>query len=534
MTMNNIFSKIALTIATVGVLSVSCTDDLNRFPANKSTSDIVYSDFDGYFGAATKVYASLALTGNKGAAGEADIKGIDEGNYTSFVRGLYYMQTLPTEESLCTWLQDDGIEGINSINFSPNNPVIKGFYYRCGVNITFANDFIRNSADGILDGKGFSEDEKQKILTLKDEVRFLRAYNYWIMLDLFGNPPFFTEDHKLGTLPIQTNRKDLFNYLESELLTISGEQGKLGEPRSQATGRVDKAAAWALLSRLYLNAEVYVGQAKYTEAATYAKKVIDAGYGLMSNYEYLFLADNNTDNDETVFMISFNGNQTKTFGGTTFLINCGFNASIQSEYGLNYGISTNAGWGGMRSRAELSNKFAQGDKRNLFVGKVVSIDDVTDFTQGRATYKYRNINRNGNAGSNSEFADNDFPVFRLAEMYLTYAEAIKRGGTGNASEALTNLNKLRERAFGGNSKNYASFGQVTLDEILNERARELYWECQRRTDLIRYNYFTSSDYVWEWKGNVRNGRGVSSHLNLYPIPSSELVSNTNLKQNSGY
>lgn len=531
---NNKFYKYIFSIAIAGLLTASCTSDLDRFPANKSTSEVVYSDLDGYRGAATKVYASLALTGNKGPAGEADLQGIDEGSYTSFIRGLFYLQELPTEDALCTWLQDMGIEGLNSLNFSPDNPVIKGTYYRVGINITFANDFIKNSAQNILDSKGFSDSDKQEILQFRDEVRFLRAYNYWVMLDLFGNPPFFTEDHVLGSLPQQTNQADLFKYIESELLDVTGAAGHLKEAHTQVYGRADKAVAYALLARLYLNAEVYTGQARYSDAAKYAKLVIDAGYSLMPNYEYLFLADNNLNNPEVILSVNFDGEQTKTYGGTTFLINCGFNALIQSENNLNYGISTNAGWGGIRSRAQLSKKFVQGDKRNLFVGDEIEINDVTKFLEGRATYKYRNINRNGVNGSNSEFADNDFPLFRLAEMYLTYAEAVKRGGAGSAQDALNYMNLVRERAFGGTSKNYNSFSAVSLNEILDERAREFYWECQRRTDLIRYNYFTSSNYVWEWKGNVKNGRGVGAQYNLYPIPSSELVSNTNLKQNTGY
>lgn len=531
---NYIYTKIIFVLIAIGILATACTDDLNRYPANKTTEDIVYEDMDGYNAAASKIYASLALTGNKGAAGEPDIAGMDEGSYTSLVRSLFYLQELPTDEALCTWIQDLGVEGVNSINFSGENPIIRGMYYRLGINITFANDFIKQCDESTLNSKGFTSSQKQELFELRDEVRFLRAYFYYMMIDLFGNPPFFTETHKIGTLPAQGTRKQVFEYIESELLDIVGTNGYIREPQDQEYGRASKGAAWALLARLYLNAEVYAGEAHYTEAAEYAEKVINAGYSLKSNYEHLFLADNNLNNPEIILPINFDGVQTKSFGGTTFLINCAFNAEIQKTYNLNYGISTNAGWGGIRSRAQLSQKFNSSDKRNLFVGDVETIDQITDFMEGKATYKYRNITSTGTPGSNSEFADTDFPAFRLAEMYLIYAEAVVRGGAGSTANALSYMNLLRERAFGNSSNNYNTFAQLSLDELLDERARELYWECHRRSDLIRFNYFTTSNYIWEWKGNVKEGRAVDSYFNLYPIPNTDLASNTNLQQNTGY
>lgn len=533
-----IYSKLTLLFLAI-VFLASCTSDLDRFPPNKSLEEQVYKDYDGYRGAAAKVYAAMALTGTKGPAGDAakgepDISGIDEGNYTSFIRGLFYAQELPTEEALCAW-SDTGVDGMNTINFSGDNIIIKGLYYRIGINITYANDFIKHASESVLDSKDLTTEEKQDILAFRDEVRFLRAYYYSLMVDLFGNPPFFTEDHTLGNLPQQGTRLDVFNFIESELLDISGEGGYLKAPRTNEYGRADKAAAWALLSRIYLNAEVYSGSQRYTDAITYSKKVIDAGYGLMPNYEHLFLADNNLNNPEIILSVNFDGNQTKSYGGTTFLINASFNAQIQKDYNLNYGISSNAGWAGIRSRSNLFDMFEAGDRRNLLVGEQAEIDDVKQFMEGKATYKFRNITVNGNNGSNSEFADTDFPIFRLAEVYLNYIEAVVRGGQGGSSaDAVNYMNLLRQRAFGNNSKNVNSLSQISLNELLKERARELYWECQRRTDLVRFDSFTSSSYVWEWKGNVKNGRGVSSHYNLYPIPNSELISNPNLKQNVGY
>ena len=128
--------------------------------------------------------------------------------------------------------------------------------------------------------------------------------------------------------------------------------------------------------------------------------------------------------------------------------------------------------------------------------------------------------------------------FRLAEMYLIYAEAVLRGGSGgDANTALMYINKIRGRAYDNNPNSTA--GNITpseldLDFILDERARELMWEGFRRTDLIRYNRFTTSDYLWSWKGGVRNGAAVDSKFRLFPIPTTDLLANPNLKQNPGY
>ncbi len=523
--------NIIYTILSVFICT-SCVDDLDRFPVNNSTGDEVYSTFAGYKEAVAKVYGSYTLTGNRGPAGDPDIVGLDEGNYAGFLRSFFNHQELPTDEAMCIW-NDDGIAGLNYINFSSENPFTRGFYNRCIMIVMYANDFIRNSDPATTSEKGFTEDQIKEIRHFNAEARFLRALAYWVLMDIFGNPPFADENTPLDVLPQQINRKDLFKYVENELLDI---QNLLIDARQNEYGRADKSAAWALLARLYLNAEVYSGERKYTEAITYSQKVIDAGYSLKDTYEYLFLADNHLNNNEVILSINYDGIRTKSFSGMTFLINCAFNAGLQTDYNLNYGITTNPGWGGVRARKGLTARFdKENDKRFLFVGETEDIEDAGDFRQGLATYKYRNITSSGTNGSDTEHADNDYPLFRLPEMYLIYAEAIKRGGTGGSdSNALGYMNKLRERAFGNANHNYDDFGYVSLDEILNERSRELYWECQRRTDLIRFNMFTTSDYIWAWKGGAKEGRAVAEKYNLYPIPSTDIMANPNLKQNPNY
>ena len=116
-------------------------------------------------------------------------------------------------------------------------------------------------------------------------------------------------------------------------------------------------------------------------------------------------------------------------------------------------------------------------------------------------------------------------------MYLIYAEAVKRGGTGGTeAQALIYLNALRSRA----QVTAAPLGFYTLDYIIDERARELHWEGFRRTDLIRYDRFTEGTYLWPWKGGVKGGTGVAATRKLFPLPDSEIAANPNLTQNAGY
>ena len=252
------------------------------------------------------------------------------------------------------------------------------------------------------------------------------------------------------------------------------------------------------------------------------------------------LADNNLNTSSTgefIFTINYDGLHTQGYGGTTFLVHAGVGGSMPASA---FGIS--GGWSGTRATKNLPELFPDypnfttiTDKRAEFYtsGQNPEISNITDFTNGLGVTKYRNVKRDGSPGSSQDFADVDMPLFRLAEMYLIYAEAVKRGGGGDESTALGYINALRTRAYGNTSGNIDA-GQMTLDFILNERGRELYWEGFRRTDLIRFNKFVEGSYLWPWKGGVASGTGVSAIRKLYPIPSRDINSNTNLVQNTGY
>ena len=526
----NIF-KIVITAGFLVGSFASCTKKLDLLPTNDVTASQVYSTPTGYKEAFAKVYGSFALTGNQGPAGNGDIQGIDEGT-SDFLRLWWKAQELSTDEAVVSW-GDPGIQDFHNMNWSSSNPMLTGLYYRSYYQITLCNDFINQSSDANLTTRGITGTDADAIRQFRTEARFLRAFQYWVILDVFGTGPFATEKDALGSvLPKQATRTDLFNYVESELKAIDA---TLVAARKNEYGRADQAAEWALLARLYLNAQVYTGTAHWADAITYSKKVIDAGYSLISNYTQLMLADNNLNTSEFIMTINYDGLKTQNYGGTTFLTHAPVGGSMSAA---TFGID--GGWAGLRTTKNLPALFPDvtgtADKRSQFytAGQNLDISDLTQFTDGYAVTKYRNKTRAGVAGSSATFVDIDFPLFRLAEQYLIYAEATTRGGTGgDAALALTYINNLRARAYGSTAGNITS-SQLTTDFILDERARELYWEGFRRTDLIRYNKFVENTYVWPWKGGVKGGTGVDAYRKIYPIPSADISSNTNLTQNTGY
>lgn len=625
--MKNIFKSL-LYILSLSIV-VSCHDDLNQSPIDPDsfTEENVFASVNEAKGALAKLYASLALTGQNGPAGSPDIADIDEG-FSQFSRMLFNLNEITTDHAVVGW-GDPGLPDLHGMYWSSSNDFTEAMYYRLAQAVSFSNSFIKNASE-------LSGDEVNVFIA---EARFLRAYAYYNLLDLYGNVPLTTE---ISTdLPTQSNRTELFNFIESELMEI--ESILLA---SNEYGRVDNVAAHALLSRLYLNAEAWTGQDRYADCITYSQNVINSGYTLNMNdangngtaYDELFMADNDVNGaqNEFIFTLNFDGMQSQTYGGTTFLVHAAIGGSMNPG---NFGV--NGGWGGLRTTKNLVNQFAvdldalnsslgsqsdwglvgsatpngwngpdvemfqtgpqefsiyaelvsgelkfrfnedwgnnfgdngndgtlesgganipisagtyfivmdlgsgtytispfSSDKRGMFYsdGQNLEIESIPPFEDGYAVTKWTNIDSNGNQGSDSSgnFVDTDIPLIRLAEIYLNYAEATLRGGGGDTNTAVSLVNQIRERGFGGTSGTISS-GDLTLDFILDERSRELYWEGLRRTDLIRYNRFTSSTYLWPFKGNEPTGVGVDEYRNLFPLPANVVAINSNLTQNEGY
>lgn len=535
---NRMLIKI-LTAFVVIATATSCAKKLDLSPVNDLTPATTYNSASGYKMVLAKLYGTLSITGNQGPAGSPDIGGgLDEGSQVAFIRMFFNCQELPTDEAIVSW-NDQTIHDFHDLKWTSSDPFIKGIYARPIYNVTLINEYLRESTDEKVAARGITGTDAADIKKSRAEARFLRAFNYWVMLDLFGKSTFIDETNLVGTdLPGEKSRADLFAYIESELKAIDAD---LAPVKTIEYGRVDQGASWALLARLYLNAQVYTGTAKYTEAITYAKKVIGGGYSLHSNYPQLFMADNNKRKDEFMFAINCDGLHTQAYGNTTFLTHAP-SGDDHDEYGVG------SGWSGYRATKGLADLFpdlsGNTDKRALFTTSKfaptpaqIAISDVSDFKNGLHVMKFRNIRSDGGAVSDvkREFADVDFPIFRLPEMYLIYAEAVMRGGSGgDVTTALGYLNIIRARA-GATAFNASDL--VTNDAnrtILSERGRELYWEGHRRTDLIRYGLLTTSTYLWPWKGGVSSGTGVDSKYNLFPIPATNLTANTNLTQNAGY
>ncbi len=527
--MKKIFN-ITLMIAGLALIIMSCTKDLDTVPLDDdvTTAATVFDDPAAYKEILAKLYAGHAVSGQEGPSGNGDISGIDEG-FGQYLRAWWYHQELPTDEAVIGW-NDQTIKDFHWQEWGSGDVFVAAMYYRIFYQISICNEYIRETSDGKLSERGVSGDLLAQVKNYRAEARFLRALSYFHAMDLFANVPFVTEEDAVGAFfPEQIQRVDLFNYVETELKDI---EDKLIEPRTEYA-RADKATVWSLLAKIYLNAEVYTGTAKYTECATYCDKVINAGYSLNTSYQNLFLADNDQNNNEQIFSVAFDGNATQTWGGTNFIIHAAIGGDMNpSDFGFG------GGWGGTRTTSALVDKFPDEtgdiDGRAMFwtEGQNKEIVNISEFTDGYAITKWKNVKSSGAGGSSIDFADTDFPYFRLADIYLMYAEAAVQGAA-DMGTAVNYVNMLRERAYGDNTGNIST-GDLNLNFILDERARELYWECTRRTDLVRHGKFTGGDYLWPWKGNVADGRSTDSKFDLFPIPSSDIGANPNLQQNNGY
>jgi starch-binding outer membrane protein, SusD/RagB family len=532
MAMKSIFNKtISAVVVASMVLLTACIGDLDTVPIdpNLVTSGTVYKDFDNYKLVLAKCYAGLVLTGQQGPSGNADLSGLDEG-FSQYLRELWYIQELTTDEAVIGW-NDGSLRDYAEMDWSSANEFIAVMYSRIFYQITLCNEFIAQSSPSKVSGYGFSEAQKEEIALYRTEARFLRALSYYHAIDMFGNVPFVTEADGVGSyLPKQIDRAELFTYIETELKDI---EGSLLAPGENEYGRVDQAAAWMLLARLYLNSEVYGGGNHYNDCVTYCNKVITSDvYSIPDNYATQFMADNNTSTG-IIFAVPHDGTNTQSWGGTTFLIHASMVGTMNVA---DFGITS--AWSGLRIKPTLVALFPSdnSDKRKMFYtsGQTLDVLDMFTATNGYGSMKWSNMTSAGVAGKNSTYCDTDWPLFRLSDAYLMYAESYLRGATSaTAGNALNYVNLVREKAYGGASGDITS-GDLTLSFILAERGREFWWEGYRRTDLIRFGLYTGGTYLWQWKGASFAGVATDSRFKLLPIPDADMSANPNLVQNDGY
>lgn len=527
--------KSVLVVFTLAFFMQSCDDRLNLEPEDsRLTAEVAFDDPAAYKQFLAKLYAGISLSGQEGPAGAPDLAGLDEG-FSNYLRLYWKMQELTTDEAVIAW-NDGTIQDLHGQVWTSGNEFIRTMYSRLLYQVALTNEYLRQTTDAKLDERGVGAGLRVEIQTYRAEARFLRALTYWHAMDLFANPPFVTENDPIGAfLPPQIQRADLFDYVEAELLDILDD---MEAPRANEYGRADRGAAWMVLAKLYLNAEVYTGTSRYADVITYTNNIIGAGYSIPNTpYFHSFLADNdsNGSQEEVIFTIPFDGLNTQAFGGMTFLTHAPVGGSMNpADFGIN------GGWFGVRATPTFIEQFP--DEENSADGRALIYTDgqnkdittIATFTDGYALSKYRNVDVDGNPGSDNSgnHTDIDFPMFRLADAYLMYAEAALRGGGGSLGTATGYINELRGRAYGDTSGDIAQ-SDLDLDFIIDERARELYWECHRRTDLIRFNQF-SDNGVWQWKGGVQQGATTESFRDLMPLPATDLGINTNLDQNTGY
>ncbi|OCA76246.1 carbohydrate-binding protein SusD [Chryseobacterium artocarpi] len=513
--------KIYSLMLMAGLFFSACTNDLETEPKFELTlEELLARDPNAVEGLLSRMYSTFALSSVSGP-NDSDISGANAGE-SPFIRGLVNLNDFTADGMKNRW-GDNGLDQLTTTTgWNSNNKFFKYVYDRIYYTIPQTTNLIV-----ILKTKVDVANEEQYI----SELRFLRALSYYYLIDFFGKGPLVDDNTFSTTTPLpEATRAELFNFVESELKDI---EGKIAP--SNTYGRANQAVVQMLLAKLYLNAEVYTGTARYTDAATYASKVIASGkYQLEGNFAKNFRADNNT-SKEIIFPLIADATSSQSYGNTTYIVNGNLNSTTMNL--ATYGATE--GWGGHRATKAWYGLFASNaaslatsnDVRSkLFwlTGHNYEMNDYKEWTDGYPSIKFTNKNTDG-SGSITSFSSTDFPLFRLADTYLIYAECALRGAsTATVPQALNYVNLIRTRA------NADVLTNISLQTILDERGRELGLEGVRRQDLIRYGKFTGGSYLWPWKGGLVNGTSISDNYKVFPVPMSALQANPNLTQNTGY
>lgn len=539
---------IAWIAAGASMLFTACIGDLDTLPLNPSdsTSETVYgADESGYIAGLTKLYFNFV-------SNETTDLQVSDAGASELVRAFWTVQEVTSDACKCAWENDAWVRAMNTNTWSDaDNDATYAVYARTLQGIAYTNEYLRQTASDRLSDRGVSSELAAKIQGFRAEARFLRAYFYWMALDVFGDVPFTTENSPFGggVNPKQASRKDVFDYCISELTALAADNSPMPAARSNYP-RADKGAVLGLLARMYLNAEVYTGTPMWQEAKDACEDIFTMGYSLCPEYTDLFRGDNGENPEalnEVLFGISYDAEQTQSYGGTSYLTLAAIAATDVSSTQMINGV--NNGWGGIRVPYEYVEKYFNvrnadysagtydvNDKRGRMFyikGRSESMDGALYvFLNGWSCLKFNNIPHNMDQDSylataaSKAYSDIDFPMIRLGEIYLIYAEACMN--LGQANTALPKVQDLAARA------GVTAPTSITQEWLIEERARELMWEGHRRTDLIRYGKFTSSSFLWTYKGGSFSGQGFDDHMKIFAIPASELASNPELHQNPGY
>lgn len=457
----------------------------------------------------------------------------------------YRILELPTDQvvvhgKIQGWWANNDFEQLMEHKWTPDHNYLDGSW----------NTFFRTvgQANGLIDALEASPLEEAQIEGPIAELRALRAYAYFYLMDLFGNVPIFTQPKvDPNNLPEQHTRSEVFDFVTNELKEAAEVLPSQNDVGSEYYGRLTKEAAYALLAITYLNAEVYTGTAQYDETIKYADLVINSGaYRLLDNYFDNFKHDNEM-NDEFIFGGIYTPNIPGGIGHP--LVQKVLPGISGGLFGLPYTPQN-----GFGTRPSVVEKYEdQDDRKSMFLtygalkdprtGETVMVERIVPdnnsqlYIEGVSTegpVPYEIIPATGirnqpmNAGikwikwgidpnTNGGNASNDIAFIRYADILLVKAEALAR--KGDLGGALALVNQVRERS------NASTLSSVTLEDILEERGRELAFEMSRRRDLIRFGKFTDP---WEFK------EASEPFRNIYPIPSKAIDANPKLQQNPGY
>ena len=529
--------RIIYTIITAALLagSYSCVGSLDQYPHTSTTSNDVYTSVEGYQMTLGGIYAALIQRISSVST---------ETRSQNYIRTLMMFQDCSTDACDAIWLAGESLTDVNGLSWNAGDPWCSAMYYHIYNIVAMTNEFIRNATDEERLSK-FDGSQRAQIEKYCLEARFLRAYAYTQAIDFYNRMPFVTESDGVGIYIPQTyDRTQMFGYVTGELKAIA--------PLLEKTnyGHANRGAAYALLARLYLNGETWTGTKYYDECITACQHVMDDGYSLEQDYSKLFNGDNHLRTNEIIFALACDGTNTTTWDATTF-ITCGEVLANFEDYEDVWGTEGSGAWNNLRARPDLVNAFEAGDSRACFISydRTAIKDDQDNTTGYNETPRSKDISAHDDAstgyrvckwtnltdeGGPASFcgegggANTDFPVFRLADVYLMLAEAVIRGGNGyTKGQAVGLVNDIRERAFGSIDGNIDE-SDLTLDFLCEERLRELYMECIRRTDLIRFGKYTSQ-YNWQWKGNILSGKDVDTKFRFLPIPEAEYSVNPEMQ-----
>ena len=539
MNIKNIFSAVA-----AAAMLTACVGDLNTIPLNPTdvTSETAYgADEEGYVQGLTKIYFQLVSNNTQ------DLQ-VADGGASEFIRAFWSTQEVTADAAKCAW-GDAWVNDLNNNTWKGDvlNDAVYAVYVRTLQGITYVNEYLRQTSKANLDSRGVSAEVAKKVESYRAEARFLRAFFYWAAMDTFGQVPFSTEDSPFGGgyNPPQTSRTEVFNYVIDELKALAADDSAMPAAQSNYP-RADKGSVLGLLARMYLNAEVYTGTAMWSEAKATCEKIFALGYKLAPTHAELFRGDNGENPDakgEFLFAASYNAEHTQSYGGTTYLTL----STLSGDDGAVNITGINGGWAGNRVPYEYVQRWFE-DVKNpdyetgeytytdaragyfYIKGRTESMqDNLNTFLNGWSCIKFNNVPHDMDAvdyastAATKNFSDIDWPLIRLGEINLIYAEACMHAG-GDAS---AQVKALADRA------GVAAPKTIDAEWLMAERARELMWEAHRRTDLIRYGKWISG-YNWTYKGGNFGGQDLPSHFNVFPVPSTELATNLELEQNPGY